>query len=268
MKQTRRQQIEAKFHDDYAKETLLKDIDVFSNLSLAAQEHRRALSLFGNIKGRKILDLGCGFGETAVLWALHGALVDAIDISSGMVTLAKKIARMHGVQKKCHIHQMASENLRFKNNCFDFVFGDGILHHVDIQQTIKEVHRVLKPNGIALFVDPLCYNPLINIYREKAKDVRTPTEKPLRFEDIEIMKKVFPSVRHEEYQFSTLLLFLWFYLIERKNPNKERYWRKFREIRGSLRFILSFLITVDRFVLRYVPPLRYFCWNTLIIMKK
>ena len=163
---------------------------------------------------------------------------------------------------------MASENLKFPDSYFDFVFGDAILHHVNIPKTLKEVRRVLKPNGIVVFIDPLSYNPVINIYRKMAKHVRTEDEKPLTFEDIEGMKSIFRRVRHEEYHLTTLSLYVWFYLVERVDPNKERYWKRFRAIDGAMELPLKIFTSIDKVLLGLIYPLRYLCWNTLVILEK
>jgi len=265
---TQRQKREIRFHDDYARGVKDTDIVIKRNPSIAAQEYWRALKLFGNIKNKRILDLGCGFGDTATIWALRGAKVWGIDISPVCIKVAKKVAKRYKVSSFCHFSQMASENLKFPDSYFDFVFGDAILHHVNIPKTLKEVRRVLKPNGIVVFIDPLSYNPVINIYRKMAKHVRTEDEKPLTFEDIEGMKSIFRRVRHEEYHLTTLSLYVWFYLVERVDPNKERYWKRFRAIDGAMELPLKIFTSIDKVLLGLIYPLRYLCWNTLVILEK
>ena len=268
MQKTKKQVAEEQFHDKYALNTKLEEINVFENFSFAAQENRYALKLFGNLMGKTILDLGCGFGETAVFWAKKGALVEAVDISSASIEIAKKLAKKHKVSKNCRFQTMVSEDLKFKKEYFDFVFGNGVLHHIDLDKSAPQISRVLKRNGQAIFVEPLAYNPIINIYRDIAQDVRTPTESPLTFSKINKLKKHFKSVNHREFELLTLLIFLWFYLASRVNPNKERYWRKFLKTRGRLRNALKVLISADNVILKLLPPLRYLCWNTVIMAKK
>lgn len=269
MKQkTKRQVIEEKFHDEYAQQVNVNDISIRENFSIAAQENRKAKEIFGELKGKKILDLGCGFGETAVFWALNGAAVEAVDISSKSIDVAKKLAQKNRVSKVCHFQQMAAENLKFPNNYFDFVFGNGVLHHVDIQKSSQAIKRVLKKGGKAAFVEPLSYNPVIGVYRMIADKVRTPTERPLSFQDIEKISKYFQTVKHHEFQLSTLLIFIWFFIVSQVNPNKERYWRKILQVKGNLKNILKVLISLDKIILRTFPPLKYLCWNTVIEIKK
>lgn len=268
MEKTKKQIIEEKFHDHYASSTSVKDINVAENFSYAAQENRKALKVFGKLTGKNILDLGCGFGETAVFWAKKGALVEAIDISSESISIANKLAKRHKVSNRCNFQQMTAENLNYKNEYFDFVFGNGVLHHVELLPSLKEIKRVLKKDGKAVFVEPLAYNPIINVYRNIADEVRTPTERPLTFKKIKNMKDYFKKVDHQEYQLFTLIIFIWFFIFSRINPNKERYWRKILQVKGTLKIILKILISIDNKILRLISPFRYLCWNTVIILTK
>jgi len=205
--------------------------------------------------------------QTAVYWAKKGANVEAIDISSASISLAKKLARKHGVTKKCHFQTMTAENLKFKKEQFDYIFGNGVLHHIDLKKSAPEIHRVLKKSGKAIFIEPLAYNPVINVYRYIAKEARTPTEKPLTFQQINMLKKNFSRVRHREFEMLTLLIFLWFYLASRMNPNKLRYWRMILRTRGTTRKVLQALIFADNIFLK-IPLSGYLCWNTVVIVEK
>ena len=265
---TKRQHIEEKFHDEYAKSEDINKIGIAQNFSIAAQENRHAANAFGSLKDKKILDLGCGFGETAIYWAKKGAIVDAIDISSVSLRLGQKLAIKHKVASKVNFAQMTAEDLKFKSNSFDFVFGNGVLHHVDIPKSVVEIKRVLKKGGKAAFVEPLAYNPIINVYRKIAQDVRTPTERPLTYEDIKKLKKVFQKVSYTEYKLFTLLIFLWFFLVARISPNQERYWRKILKVKGFQKQLLKFLMSVDNFFLRIFPPARPWCWNIVVELQK
>ena len=53
------------------------------------------------------------------------------------------------------------EKTKFENNSFDIVYGTGILHHLQFNKCLDEIHRILKPNGSIVFVEPLGTNPLI-----------------------------------------------------------------------------------------------------------
>jgi SAM-dependent methyltransferase len=94
---------------------------------------------------------------------------------------------------------MDAHHLDFIDESFDFVFGGGILHHLDFEVAIKEVHRVLKRDGRILFFEPLGRNPVGKIVRKLTPTARTPDEKPLDKGEFEILKKYF-DLRNTYYQ--------------------------------------------------------------------
>jgi ubiquinone/menaquinone biosynthesis C-methylase UbiE len=262
--------IERKFHDKWAKKIKLQDINYKGAFeSVTAVENRYALSQMGSIKGKKILDLGCGMGDTSLYFASKGARVYAVDISPGMIGLVKRVARKAGYSKNIDAKVMLAENLKFPSSYFDLVFGNGVLHHVVIEKTLAEVNRVLKEGGMAAFVEPLGDNPVINIYRKIAKKVRTPTEIPLKYATLDRLTNIrFKKFSHKEFHLVTLLIFLWFYLVERTNPNKERYWKKIIDDGEKINGVFRSLVKIDELIFKLVPPIKMFCWNTVLIYEK
>jgi len=95
---------------------------------------------------------------------------------------------------------MDAHNLEFADGAFDFVFGDGILHHLDIVSALEEICRVLKPDGRILFLEPLDMNPVGKIVRALTKKARTTDEQPIRRQDIVEIKKHFEThLFYEEF---------------------------------------------------------------------
>src|SRR3989338_7494052 len=175
---------EKEFHDEWASTIDLENINVESFFeSSTAPENRFILTRLGDIKGKKLLDIGCGAGENSVYFAKKGAICTATDYSSGMVEVAKKFAAKNNV--KIEAHTMNAMDMDIPDNTFDITYASNILHHVDQYKTLKEMHRVLKHGGKACFWDPLKHNPIINVYRKIATKVRTEDEHPL---DINIIK--------------------------------------------------------------------------------
>ena len=262
-----RAKIEEEKHDRWAKDAKIDALLVKEYFeSPVAVENRYVLEIFKNINGKSVLDLGCGAGEASVYFAGLGAKVTAADISFESLKVAEKIAAKHNV--KIDTAKIKAEALDFGDESFEFIYGFGILHHVDIFPAIKEIHRVLAKNGIAAFIEPLTYNPFISIYRILANKVRTPQEKPISFNDIKSMKQVFPSLEHREFQLFTLLIFIYFFLIKFSNPSKERYWKKIIAEADTYKTAFGILNKIDNAVLKAFPFLRRFCWTTVLILKK
>ncbi len=95
---------------------------------------------------------------------------------------------------------MDAHDLQFEDGTFDFVFGDAILHHLNMAPALDEIFRVLKPNGKILFVEPLDMNPVGKLVRFFTKKARTADEQPLKTRDIvEIEKRFETRIFYEEF---------------------------------------------------------------------
>ncbi len=258
------------FYDNWASNIKFKDINYLGAFEAnTAIENRFALLQFGDLRNKRILDLGSGMGDASIYFALKGAKVNSIDISSKMVNIVNRMAKKNGVKSNIKADVMVAEDLKFKSNTFDFVFGNGVLHHVIPRLALHEVHRVLKKGGTATFIEPLGHNPVINIYRSVADKVRTPTEVPLKYNTLDSLTDAkFITRQHQEFHFTTLLIFLWFYFIEGINPNRERYWKKIINDSEKIKIPFTVLSSIDKFLLKVFPFLRKFCWNTVLVYKK
>ncbi len=169
-------------------------------------ENQWILELMGDLRGKKLLDIGAGLGESSVYFALQGADVVCTDISPAMVDLAKRLAIHHGTE----ISGITTpgETIDFPDDSFDIVHIANTIHHVASKQKLfSEIHRVLKPNGRFFSIDPLAYNPVINVYRRMATQVRTADEAPLSLKDVALVKQYFKDVQHREFWIFSMLLF-------------------------------------------------------------
>jgi SAM-dependent methyltransferase len=254
---------ESAFHDQWAQETPLENIAVREAFeSLTAVENRAILALMGDLRGKKLLDVGAGLGESSVYFALLGADVTALDLSPRMVECATQLARAHGVSIRGVVQ--CGERLDVPEEHFDLVYIANTIHHVTGKDLLfRQIHKALKPGGRFFSYDPLGYNPVIEVYRRMATKVRTEDEAPLVFDDIEIARKYFPNVQHREFWILTLSLFLKYYLIDRVHPNSDRYWKRIlRETSGSLWWWTP-LDLADRFLTR-LPLVRRLAWNMVM----
>lgn len=255
------------FHDGWANSIDINQVmvDEFFE-ACTSPENRLIMKKLGNITGKKILELGCGAGEASVYFAKKGADVMATDISQGMLEVVKKVAAKHGVSVQTQ--QCVSDKTPFENEQFDIVYAANLLHHVDLCLTLKEVVRILKPGGVFVSWDPLAHNPLINIYRRKAMSVRTEDEHPIKMKQLKIFKEFFSEVGYDTTWFFTLWIFIKFYLFDKIDPNKERYWKKILEDHKKLEETYLRLEKADRAILKIFPFLRRYCWNIIIYAKK
>lgn len=258
---------EKEFHNDWAETLALDDLMVREAFeSPTAIDNQFILSQMGDLKGKKILDLGCGASETSVYFALRGADVFCCDIAEELLKVGQALARKYNVTLKSYA--ASCSQLPFQDNTFDIVYGNGVLHHVDLLPAAAEIQRVLKPAGRAFFIEPLPYNPLINVYRKMAQALRTEDETPLRYSQIRSLKKYFTTLETREFWFFSLLIFLHFYFIRRLDPSKVRYWKTVIQEGENYRNLFAPLKKLDDFALKYLPFLRPFSWNTVIMGKK
>jgi len=102
--------------------------------------------------GKRILVVGCGFGEDAVRIASVGASVCACDLSPESVAIARRRAnREHPLlASTIEFAVMPAEKLEYPDRWFDTVAVVDILHHVDIPAAMAEIRRVIKPDGLVI----------------------------------------------------------------------------------------------------------------------
>jgi CTP:molybdopterin cytidylyltransferase MocA/SAM-dependent methyltransferase len=261
-------QRERAFHDAWAGSTDVAGVPVEAAFEhLAAPENRFILGRMGDLRGRRVLDLGSGLGESAVYFALRGARVTATDISPEMCALAARTAASRGVS----IETVATpaERLDVEAGAYDLAYGANLLHHVaDTGAVLAAVRRALRPGGRCFFWDPLAYNPAIWVYRRMATAVRSEDEHPLTFGVLDEFRRQFVSVRHREFWLATLLLFVKYWAVDRIDPNESRYWKRIlEEDPRRLRTWFAPLQTLDAALLR-LPLVRRLAWNTVIWAEK
>lgn len=137
-------------------------------------------------QGKRVLDYGCGRGEYSLELLGLGADVEGIDISQNYIDKAATACRAKGYpESRFHFQVMDAHKLSFPDESFDFVVGNGILHHLDYPTAFSEIHRVLKPGGRAIFQEPLSGNPLLGLLRILTPKARTEDERPFNAVDLQ-----------------------------------------------------------------------------------
>jgi SAM-dependent methyltransferase len=165
---------------------------------------QRLKEQLGDLRGRRVLECGCGSGWITVELAALGATVDAFDISQEAVANTRALLTARGLDKQCTIRKMSAEKCIYPDARFDVVVGFAILHHLDLRCALPELHRMLKPEGRALFAEPLGSNPLLNFYRHLTPHYRTPDERPLNLREFAGQAAMFREFRHEEFYLTAL----------------------------------------------------------------
>jgi SAM-dependent methyltransferase len=104
---------------------------------------------FAGYRGMRLLEVGCGVGTDLVRFAKGGALVTGIDLAGQAVKLCRRNLAANGVSGVIQI--MNGEQMTYADSTFDVVYAHGVLQYTpDPDAMVKEIHRVLKPDGQAI----------------------------------------------------------------------------------------------------------------------
>ena len=257
---TPRQQREAEYYDRFAAMHAVTELDFKPVLS---DEHRpwsphwqvcrlvrEAMPLAGPTAARgRLLDFGCGMGRQAVLFAKLGYEVHGFDISEGNLAVARRLAEHYGLADHCHFRTMPAERLDFPDNHFDVVVGVDILHHVEVATAMREVTRVLRPDGVAIFKEPLRVPALEPLRESKLLMKLAPRdksfEKGVHITDDE-RKLDRRDVRHIREAFGDVAVYR--YSITQ---------RLYRLIPARFSGLIGKLQHLDYHLMRFCPPLKH-----------
>ena len=96
-----------------------------------------------------VLDLGCGVGRHALLFAEHGFAVEAIDGAAAGLDFASREAAARGL--RLGLRQADADALPFDDESFDYVLSWNVIFHGtlgDVGRRLAEIWRILKPGGL------------------------------------------------------------------------------------------------------------------------
>jgi SAM-dependent methyltransferase len=244
---------EREFHDRQAAErarTFGEHPELLEVADEAYLDHetwiRPALAQLGPLQGLRVLDFGCGHAMASVVMARQGARVTGFDLSRGYLAEARQRATHNGV--RVGFLQADGNRLPFANGSFDCIWGNAVLHHLDLAQASTEVARVLAPDGCAVFCEPWGENWLLRLARRRAASPlndRTADEEPLRQRDLAILRRSFAEVEVKGYQLLAMAA---------------RVVRRQGKVPG--------LEACDRLLLNCIPPLRRYCRYVVLTLRR
>ncbi len=157
--------------------------------------------LLGDLSGKIVCDYACGDGADSILLAANGArMIYAFDISNSAVDIVQRRAELCGIQERITVTLDNAEQLSYEPDYFDAVYGSSVLHHLNIEKAAKEIKRVLKSGGRAVFREPFEQSrflasliKLIFFISPLKPDAVTP-QRQLNNTDLELLKTIFSEV--------------------------------------------------------------------------
>ena len=186
-------------------------------------------------------------GEESIYFAKLGAQVTAIDVSQVGVDLVLARARHNGLSDRLEAYQMDAVHTTFPSESFDLIHGLGIIHHIGLEQGLREVKRLLKPGGRGVFLEHMMNSRLLEKIKDRlfgADEDHTEYEKPLRWDDCQAYASQFSQYHLTPY-----------YLMGRLR----RHVRIFDNDRTR---------RMDWAMLTAVPSLRHFAGSVVISLQK
>jgi SAM-dependent methyltransferase len=113
----------------------------------------KALSLAGDLRGKRVLDVGCGRGELVIQSAMRGADAWGIDYAQAAVDIADRaLATIDAdLRERTHVRQADVKALPFEDAFFDAVFMMDVVEHLyphELAQAFDELHRTIRPGGV------------------------------------------------------------------------------------------------------------------------
>ena len=207
----------------------------------------------GDLKGKRVLEYGCGEGWITRDLAQRGGEVCAFDISPQAAENTRGVLTRANVLERCRVDVMPAERLVYESDSFDLAAGFAIIHHLDLPSALKELHRVLKPGGVAYFAEPLATNPAIALYRRLTPQYRTADEAPLELAKLPSLLRAFSAFEHREFYLTALGAVALTYL-----PGGNRL---FPHVSAPLH-------RLDRGIFRMLPGLGSWAWYTVLKITK
>lgn len=106
------------------------------------------LHLLDDVRGKRVLVLGCGGGQDVVALAKMGAIAVGIDVSAEQIAYAKKYAARHDAPNASFVEGTVEDLSRFDDASFEAAVSAHMLNYVArIEETLRETSRVLKPGA-------------------------------------------------------------------------------------------------------------------------
>lgn len=204
-----------------------------------------AFSLLGDIRGKTVLDLGCGSGENLVPLATRGAHVIGIDISPDLIQLASQRLHSYGLAGNLQVGSAYATGL--PDESVDVVFSIALLHHLDLPAARNEIHRILRGGGLFILREPIRFSRTMNYLRRlfpAPKAEISDYEHPMTRDEIAIVTQGFTVVSQRNFRLPFVPL------LSKVKSVGDQVWK------------------VDRWLLQHFPGLEHFATGKVMSLRR
>ena len=122
--------------------------------------HNEAFKTYNNVKGKSVLEIGCGRGDFSLFLGERGGKVHGTDFSNAAIEIAKEKAIIRNARVDFSV--VDAQTIPFENESFDVIFSCECLEHIpDPQKALNEIYRILKSGGTAVITTENYSNAMI-----------------------------------------------------------------------------------------------------------
>jgi SAM-dependent methyltransferase len=205
-----------------------------------------AFYLLGDIRGKTVLDLGCGNGEKLPPLIKRGAHVIGMDISPELVDLARQRLESCGMGPAELLVGSAYET-GLPDSSIDVVFSSALLHHLDLPKARAEIYRILRPGGRFILREPIRFSRTMNSLRKlfpAPKGDISDFEHPMTRAEVATVSEGFTVMAQRNFRLPFVPL------LNRFEPLQVPLWK------------------TDRWLLKHFPRLEHFATGKVMSLQK
>lgn len=161
----------------------------------------------GDLRGRRLLDFGCGEGQLTTIFAALGAEVMGVDVSPELIGIARRRAELDGVTGSVELRTGDILEMEGLEETFDGLACNAVLHHVPLDTVYPALLRMVKKDGLVVIREPIAYSGGLQRIRDRvpvAKDV-SPEERQLGREEIRFLAAQLHDVEERHYYLTARL---------------------------------------------------------------
>ena len=221
-----------------------KDIRFFDQIQFLKKH-------FSGIKGKRVLEPACGTGVMGCFLAKYEkCYVEGIDISPKGIQVANKRKKLLNLEGKINFSIQSFYHTNFPDNYFDLIIGNSLHHLHNYDLAGREMCRLIKKGGKAVFVEPYGHNYIFNFIREHnlfGAGGGSPNEYGNYFtkEKIKTLANYFSRTDCEEFRFFMIAV---------------------RSLKSLT--LLNIFDKIDSFIIKYIPCLKkYFGFIGIVLYK-